>query len=732
MLNEQQVRLASSAVRELRVALSNFFLYAVGNDMVLKSLERFRVSISALFEDMPSVGIAESEGHLLVEGSPLDERMTGSTNMIKDLFLTHKVQSITFLPGLDNNEIRALFELLKPKALPTGVSLVQVLVQKPLPHIRLNEKIYVAIKEGERVVASDAVPKEENLQEALEALQYFLQIFSRVKPDANKKELAHKLFENMGGWFQGMQGPGGPGEDGGAGNGTGAGPGSGSGGAALLEVLNALNDVRHRLGSSASTDSLGEVRIGMDEVLKKMVFLAEKGGAAGAAEALLAQGSPGKETDDDEEQLTLGVASLLANMQIGRWEFLSDASKEEEVAELTIALQVPSQQEDFEQFWEKAWVLIASSKDETVGLALRHLNRVNWNLVPRHLQLQGIRDLRQFISEKASPFTYPIALTLAQAWMPQEVEHPDWTEFIEMTRVLKTAAETKAPRFEKQDLAARAALETIFCQPILERFLQAHGGAEKDQVVRVLQLLGPLASDLLLTRAFTAPEESVLWLQAVELLQGMESKGTKVFEDWFREHGDPENLGKFLDIFKKVPLPGPLADHLEKNWKKFDLENQRKFLEIGRIWKRSDFRPLLLELLKKADGPLGLKALEVLAEVGLEGDSRQVLEAVRSYPLHGAGREGFWVAACRALGKMADPLSIESLVEWAEKYKLLENKKTRPLVIRKAAIGALGHFRSNVVKNYLFELQKEGEKELREEVEHALRSVNERLARPVP
>jgi len=49
-------------------------------------------------------------------------------------------------------------------------------------NIKVNEKMFVAVKEGERVVATgsalDGLEKEENFQEALEALQYF----SRFSP----------------------------------------------------------------------------------------------------------------------------------------------------------------------------------------------------------------------------------------------------------------------------------------------------------------------------------------------------------------------------------------------------------------------------------------------------------------------------------------------------------------------------------------------------------------------
>jgi hypothetical protein len=205
MLNPAQIQVASTMVRELRVSLSNYFLYASENNMALLSIQRFLTALEGLFQELPSVLLGESEGRLVVEGTPLDEHTTGSTNMIKDLFHTHKIHSITFLKGLTTEEVKTLFSLLKPKGLPTGLSFSQALVQHSLEHIKANEKVFVAVGEGEVVVpagTAGGVGSEQNLQEALEALQYFLQIFARVKPDSNKQELARKLMDNMGDWVR--------------------------------------------------------------------------------------------------------------------------------------------------------------------------------------------------------------------------------------------------------------------------------------------------------------------------------------------------------------------------------------------------------------------------------------------------------------------------------------------------------------------------------------------------
>jgi hypothetical protein len=122
VLTTQETLVASNAIREFRVALSNLFLYSADNHMVDQSLERFLQALGLLFEAREEVTLGMSEGRLVVEGTGLDEHVTGSTNMLRDLFMTHELHSLTFKKGLRLEELKAFGMFLKPKALFPGTS----------------------------------------------------------------------------------------------------------------------------------------------------------------------------------------------------------------------------------------------------------------------------------------------------------------------------------------------------------------------------------------------------------------------------------------------------------------------------------------------------------------------------------------------------------------------------------------------------------------------------------
>lgn len=390
MLKPDQVHAASTAVRELRVALSNFFLYDKENSMVQNSLDRFLVSLGLLFENMESVTLGESEGRLVVEGTALDERLTGSTNMIKDLFANHKLHSLTFLKEIQPDEIKSLFSLLKPKGLPTGLSFSQALVQQALEHIRANEKVFVALSEGEMVVSGESVSgtdKEQNLQEALEALQYFLQIFARVKPDSNKQEIAHRLMGHMGGWLAS--------EGGETGNVTAGGPAVQQ---AWVQALGGFLSLKNNLDAVKKPSELKEAKESMDELLKKLVYLAEGQGVKLEESADLTGPTEGPTAAISVEPIPKitesvpgtgsGQAELfekdpiLEGIAEGNLEAFFDPGLEEKIYQRISRLQDPDKTDEFETLWCGLWERIFSADEQTQAIAFRHLNRLQWGRMP--------------------------------------------------------------------------------------------------------------------------------------------------------------------------------------------------------------------------------------------------------------------------------------------------------------------------------------------------------------
>jgi hypothetical protein len=711
MLNPEQIQLASTAVRELRVALSNFFLYSSDNAMVQQSLERFLKILGRLFESLPSVVLGESEGRLVVEGTPLDERATGSLNMIKDLFLIQKIHSLAFLKGLQAEEVKVFFEFLKPKALSPGQSLFEALSQKKLSHIRLNEKVFVAIKEGEKVVSGEepAMGGEDNLQEALEALQYFLQIFARVKPETNKKEVAQKLMENIGGCLQGE-------------NLLTAPKPSPQAQVTWREVLGGFQMLQKNLASVHEPGQLKSTQLSMEDMLQKLVRLGE-------GQGLGAIGGGEKEAICEEQYSLFETDPAFTQLRSGQLELLTDSEQEGAAGNALIRLQSPREGESFQKVWTGLWKNVFSGDDKTQGVGLRHLNRLQWEKMPRSLQLEGLKNLRHFLGQEPRPSTYFIALSLVQNWLPLELTRPKWDEVLAMTSAIGVLAKKNPPLFEQQTEAARATLSSVFYPPALEGLYQVPlaDDPEKESQVKLFSILSSLTVPFLMEKIKGEFPETEDWKKAVELLHRIEMNGIPVYERWLNSHPGSEEMISFLEIFRQVNWTPGLADYVEKNWENFSPEVLKKNIEIIGRWKRTDFHPVLMKVLNGHQPDLALAALRVLPRVGMEGDAREVVGTLKRFPAESREKEIFWLEACRVLGELADPYSISFLMEWAERYKFLENKRERSLSIRLAALEALSHFKSNNVLKFLGNLRNEPEKEVEKAASASFLSVQEKI-----
>jgi len=679
--------------------------------MVQQSLERFLKILGQLFESSPSVALGESEGRLVVEGTPLDERATGSLNMIKDLFLIQKIHSLAFLKGLQAEEVKVFFELLKPKALSPGQSLFEAVSQKKISHIRMNEKVFVAIKEGEKVVSGEdpVIGSEDNLQEALEALQYFLQIFARVKPETNKKEVAQKLMENIGGWLQGenlLTTP----------------RPSPRAQVTWREVLGGFQTLQKNLTSINEPGQARTTQLSMEELLQKLVRLGEGQG--------LGMGGGGEKEGIREEQHGLFEADpAFTQLRSGQLELLADSEQEGAAGNALLRLQSPQEWEVFQKAWIGLWKNVFSGDDKTQGVGLRHLNRLQWEKMSRPLQLEGLKNLRHFLGQDPRPSTYFIALSLVQNWLPLELARPQWEEVLAMTSAIGVLAKKNPPLFEQQTEAARATLSSVFYPPALESLYQAPlaNDPEKENQVKLFSILSSLTAPFLVEKIQEQSPETEAWKKAVELLHRIEMNGIPVYERWLNSHPGTEEMISFLEIFRQVNWTPGLADYVEKNWENFSPDVLKKNIEIIGRWKRTDFHPVLIRVLNGHQPDLALVALRVLPRVGMEGDAREVVGALKRFPTESREKEIFWLEACRVLGELADPYSISFLMEWADRYKFLENKRERSLSIRLASLEALSHFKSNNVLKFLGNLQNEPEKEVEKAASAAFLSVQEKI-----
>lgn len=242
----------------------------------------------------------------------------------------------------------------------------------------------------------------------------------------------------------------------------------------------------------------------------------------------------------------------------GQWQIFFEPEMEEKLGPNFSLLQEAENAEAFGKLWGNLWEKISSTDGEAQALPLRHLNRLQWNLLPHPLQSECFKNLRKLISETRRPANYHLALSLAQNWIPQAMETTEWGEIMETTRLLKEASE-KAPQvFDKQNYSSRVALEGIFSDPVLDSLLARYEQDVHDsENIRKLFLeLGHRAVHFLFQKIETEETASPVWKKAAGIMETLESAGLHVYEatlDW------PEKSPKLKNSSISSPSSPPRA-----------------------------------------------------------------------------------------------------------------------------------------------------------------------------
>jgi HEAT repeat protein len=142
----------------MNTAIINLRLYPPTNVMVTRSIDRLYESLLNILEDVDSVIFSESEKNLLIEGEALGPKHKGKAHVAIFLVLMMNwgIKSITFTKGLDKAELIPLLEIIGKKPDDIQIKKVwdQIISEGRMPHILLNQKIYIAKDEKHQLVAS--------------------------------------------------------------------------------------------------------------------------------------------------------------------------------------------------------------------------------------------------------------------------------------------------------------------------------------------------------------------------------------------------------------------------------------------------------------------------------------------------------------------------------------------------------------------------------------------------
>jgi len=158
MTNQDLHVKAQEALVALNAAIKNIRLYPPASAMVQKSIERVLTFLEAIFESEDELAVSESEKNLLVFGTPLTEKEQQKPQVVAFIatLLDFGVKSLAIKKGVATEELEVLFQTLSRKAEDVNAEggLQAALADSNLPHIVLDEKVYMAV-DGDQTLMAD-------------------------------------------------------------------------------------------------------------------------------------------------------------------------------------------------------------------------------------------------------------------------------------------------------------------------------------------------------------------------------------------------------------------------------------------------------------------------------------------------------------------------------------------------------------------------------------------------
>lgn len=159
-LDEETFQQASDYLRYLRAAITNFQLYPAGSKMRVESVQSAFGQLQTILDKVKSLTFSEANENLLIEGKELEakEQKKASVASFVTLMVERGVKSLTFSQGLTEDEFSKFLEALnmRPEDIKSEGGLTKVIDKNNLPHISVNERIYVALGEQPAAVPSKA------------------------------------------------------------------------------------------------------------------------------------------------------------------------------------------------------------------------------------------------------------------------------------------------------------------------------------------------------------------------------------------------------------------------------------------------------------------------------------------------------------------------------------------------------------------------------------------------
>ena len=195
---QQLQQKAIATMMALNAAVRNVRLYPATSSLTINSVEKANQAIMAVLENEETLIFAESERKLLVCEQSLSKKDREKPQVIlfEEMMLNFRIRSIAFHRGLEKAELEVLLSILKndPEDPENAEAIKELFERDDMPHIDIDEKVYVAFNEDYEVLAR----KDQNRGRIIkETFVPMVETLDGILDDSNKELVSSQLAKSM-------------------------------------------------------------------------------------------------------------------------------------------------------------------------------------------------------------------------------------------------------------------------------------------------------------------------------------------------------------------------------------------------------------------------------------------------------------------------------------------------------------------------------------------------------
>ncbi len=184
----------------MNAAITNLRLYPPSSAMIVNTIDRVYQALQEVLDKEESLIFAESEKSLLICGDLLSQKDQEKPQVMAfiEILLDFGIKSVTFERGLGKAELMTFLEMLsrKPEDVEKEGGLQKVMEDKGLPHILLDQKVYVARDKDYAILASLDIKDEEIIKYITGAGAISDIDSQKVKEMAKNPEWISRIFQS--------------------------------------------------------------------------------------------------------------------------------------------------------------------------------------------------------------------------------------------------------------------------------------------------------------------------------------------------------------------------------------------------------------------------------------------------------------------------------------------------------------------------------------------------------